>query len=346
MHNGLLFKAALVCLAAGMMTGQTGRGSLTGTVTDPTGSSVPGAAISAKHVATGTAFKAETSSGGVFTLPELPFGQYTVAVTKSGFQTAESTNVIISANQVTRFDLTLSVGNVQQAVQIEAVAPLLQQDSSTVQTNFTTKQVLELPLSLGAFGLRSAEAFTFLTPGVVGDQFLTSINGGQTFSNEVLIDGGSAGRGWAPGNADESAPSVDAIGEFTIKTNNFSAEYGHTGSAITSFVLKSGTNNYHGTAYEFLRNEAFNAFGFYRQANFDRKHDFGGTLGGPVWIPKIYNGRDKTFFFFSYEHTRADEKFLGSPRVVPTAAQRQGDFSELLRLQNPTIIHDPLTGLP
>lgn len=108
-------------------------------------------------------------------------------------------------------------------MEVQAAAPLLQQDSATVQTNFSTKQVLELPLSLGAFGLRSAEAFTFLTPGVVGDQFLTSVNGGQTFSNEVLLDGASAGRGWAPGNFDESAPSVDAIGEFTIKTSNFSA---------------------------------------------------------------------------------------------------------------------------
>lgn len=335
-----LLALLLVALAA---NGQTGRGTLTGTVTDTTGAAVPNAAVTISNDSLGVKQQTQTSGSGVYTIPEVPFGTYTVTVTQTGFQTASAQNVVISANQVTRFDATLTVGDVQTTIEVTAEAQLLQQDRATVQTNFSTKQMVELPLALGAFAARSPEAFVFLTPGQSGDIFLSSSNGGQTFSNSVLIDGGSAGRSWSPGNFDESAPSVEAIGEFTIQTNAFSAEYGRTGSSITSFALKSGTNEYHGTAYEFLRNEAFDAKGFYHDRNLiDKKNDFGGTVGGPFRIPKLYDGRNKSFFFFSFEGFRTSLPYVGQ-RTWPTERMQTGDFSELLGLASPIRIYDPVT---
>ncbi|MBC7925034.1 MAG: TonB-dependent receptor [Bryobacteraceae bacterium] len=328
------------------LSAQTVRGTLTGTVLDATGAAVPGATVTLTNDALGVKIATQTSTSGVYTLPEVRFGTYSVTVAQKGFQTVSTSNVIVAANQVTRFDTSLQVGDVSTTVEVTAEAPLLQQDTSAVQTNVSTKQLVELPLALGGFGTRSPEAFVFLTPGQSGDIFMSSSNGGQTFSNSVLIDGGSAGRSWSPGNFDESSPSVDAIGEMTIKTNAFSAEYGRTGSSITSFALRSGSNQYHGVLYEFLRNQKLDAKGFYHNQNLtDRKNDFGGTIGGPFVIPKLYNGRNKTFFFFSFEGFRTKLPYTGTRRF-PTERQQQGDFGELAALANPILIYDPLTRQP
>lgn len=325
---------------------QTGRGTLTGTVLDASGAAVPNTSVTISNESLGVKLQTQTSQSGVYTIAEVPFGTYTVTVAQKGFQTLSAPNVVVSANQVTRFDASLQVGDVSTTVEVTADSQILQQDTSTVQTNISTKQMLELPLALGGFATRSPEAFRILTPGQTGDIFMSSSNGGQSFSNSVLIDGGSAGRSWSPGNFDESAPSVDAIGEFTIKTNAFSAEYGRTGSSITSFALKSGTNEYHGVAYNFLRNPKLDAKGFYRNQNLtDRKNDFGGTLGGPFIIPKIYNGRNKSFFFFAYEGFRTNLPYSATRRF-PTERQQRGDFGEFLTLPNPIVIHDPQTRLP
>ena len=336
----------VLLLAAGLppvIQAQTGRGTLTGTVTDATGAAVPDATVTLSSDRLGVKLQTKTSGSGVYTIPEVPFGTYSVSVSQTGFQRATSPEVVVSANQVTRFDVSLQVGDVQTTVEVSAEAQLLQQDTSTIQTNFSTKQMTELPLALGAFAARSPEAFVFLTPGQTGDIFLSSSNGGQTFSNSVLVDGGSAGRSWSPGNFDESAPSVEAIGEFTIKTNAFSAEYGRTGSSVTSFALRSGTNEYHGNLYEFHRNPKLDAKGFYHDQNLqDRKNDFGGTIGGPLSIPGIYNAQDRTFFFFSFEGFRTTLPYVGQRRY-PTERMQQGDFGELLTLPNPIQIYDPLT---
>ena len=336
--------ATLLFVIAGAVFAQTGRGTLTGTITDSSGAVVPRASVLLTNAETKTRFEAQTSAAGVYTVPELPYGRYAVEIRQAGFQTAVASGVQIAVNQVTRFDATLQVGEVQQSVEVTAAAPLLQQDSSTVQTNYNTKLMSELPLALGAFSVRSPEAFTFLTPGVVGTAWLNTINGGQTWSNSVLLDGASAGRSWHPGDFDESAPSVEALGEFSIKTNAFSAEYGRTGSAITSFAYRSGTNDLHGSVYAFERNEAFNAKGFYHQNTFDRKHDNGFTTGGPIYLPKLYNGRDRTFFFFSFEKFLTNLQYDVSPLRVPTDRQKQGDFGELLTLRNPVQIHNPRDG--
>lgn len=337
---------ACLLLALAAVHGQTGRGMLTGTVLDATGAAVPGASVAVSSETLGVKLTGRTSGSGVYTIAEIPFGTYTVTVTQTGFQASSVQNLVVAANQVTRLDVNLRTGDVQTTIEVSADAQTLQQDRSAVQTNFSTKQITELPLALGGFAARSPESFVFLTPGQTGDIFMSSSNGGQSFSNSVLLDGGSAGRSWSPGNFDESAPSIEAIGEFTIMTNSFSAEYGRTGSSITSFALQSGSNDWHGKLYEFLRNPKLDAKGFYRNQNLtDRKNDFGGVLSGPVMIPKLYNGRNKSFFLFSYEGFRTNLPFAGTRRY-PTELQQQGNFSELLRLANPVVIHDPLTRQP
>ena len=334
----------LLLVIASATFSQTGRGTLTGTATDSSGAVVPRVSVVLTNAETKTRYEAQASAAGVYAVPELPYGRYTVEIRQTGFQTALANDVQIAVNQVTRLDVTLQVGEVQQSVEVKAVSPLLQQDTSTVQTNYNTKLMSELPLALGAFGARSPEAFTFLTPGVVGTAWLNTINGGQTWSNSVLLDGASAGRSWHPGDFDESAPSVEALGEFSIKTNTFSAEYGRTGSAITSFAYRSGTNNLHGSLYEFERNEVFDAQGFYQQNTWDRKHDYGFTTGGPVYLPKLYNGRDRTFFFFSFEGFLTNLQYDVAPLRVPSERQKQGDFGELLTLRNPVQVHNPRDG--
>ena len=345
MTRAIRISGFLPFLLGSVLYGQTGQGSITGTIRDPSSLPVADAKVLVTNTQRGTRVETKTSSTGVYTVADVPYGNYSVTVSSPGFQTSAAENVVVSVGQVSRLDLLMNLGQVTETVTVQGSSTLLQQDTATVQTNFSTKQMVDLPLALGGFSTRSPEAFTFLTPGVVGDTFLTTANGGQSFSNEVLLDGGSAGRSWSPGDFDESAPSVDSIGEFTIKTNAFQAEYGRTGSSITSFVLKSGTNDLHGSAYEFLRNPDFDATGFDHVQNLtDRKNDFGFTVGGPVVIPKIYNGRNKTFFFFSYEHFLTNLTYTHSPVRYPTVAQQGGDFGELLRLANPVKIYDPLTG--
>lgn len=363
---------ALALLFPSLLFAQTTRGRLNGTVTDATGASVPGAQVTVVKTDTGTKYQTETSEAGIYAVPELPYGTYTVTITKEGFKTLESRQIVISANQNTRFDATLELGEIAQTIDVTASVPVIQTDSATVQANFTTRQILDLPLAIGAVGnSRSPETFTFLTPGVSGNTFLTRVNGGQRFSNEVLIDGASTYRSENGPAFDETAPSVEALGEFTIKTNNFSAEYGATGSSITSFAYKSGSNELHGSVYDFLRATPFNAAGFYntgrctingqkvtdgrcndaslnpkRRPALDQKNDYGFTVGGPVYFPKLYNGKDRTFWFMSFERYDQANQFPANPVRYPTERMQSGDFGELLALPNPIVIHDPVTGQP
>ena len=194
----------LPLLFGSVLYGQTGQGSLTGTIRDPSNSSVPNAKIVVTNTERGTRVETQSSSSGVYTVPDIPYGNYDVVVSAAGFQTASAKNVVVSVGQVSRLDIVIALGQLSETVTIVGSGTLLQQDSATVETNFSSKQMAELPLALGGFTTRSPEAFTFLTPGVVGDTFLTASNGGQSFSNEVLLDGGSSGRSWQPGDFDSS----------------------------------------------------------------------------------------------------------------------------------------------
>jgi hypothetical protein len=368
---------AVLIAAFGLTVGafaQSVRGVLSGSVTDPTGAVVAGAKIEAKSVGTGVSSTTLSTSSGSYQFAELPLGTYDVTVTAAGFKTASYSDVVVQVNTTTALNVKLALGQSSESVTVTAAATGIQTESSDIGGVVTDRQITQLPLALGGVGnLRSPEAFTFLLPGSTGPGaansnngiFISKLAGGQNFGNEVLLDGASQTRSENGSSFDEEAPSVEALQEFKVTTAIPSAEFGRTTGGVENFVTKSGTNSFHGTAYDIIRNGDFDANTWFNngreamqcvgaadtpacRASFargpDRQNDFGGTLGGPVWIPKIYNGHDRTFFFFSWEQFR---QTVGGPvtSTVPTAAERTGDFSQFLQTNNVLGIN-PCDGTP
>jgi hypothetical protein len=351
---GLLAAVALVFLLPSAQA-QTVFGSMAGSVTDPTGAVIPNAQIQAKNEVTGTVRETVSTSAGAYRFTQLPIGRYDITVTAPGFQNESLTGVQVNLQTTTALNITLQVGGATQTVTINASAPQLQTESSEITGSVTDQTYLKLPLALGGVGaFRSPEAFIFLLPGTTGPGtanspdgiFFSKIAGGQDYGAEVLIDGLSQQRSENGSSFDEEAPSVDALRELTVTQAVPPAEYNRTTGGIENFVTKSGGNSFHGSAYDIIRNTALDAnlwFNGGREAlscgpdgtaacrapfatPVDRKNDYGGTLGGPVWIPKVYDGRDKLFFFFAWEQLKYS---FGATTVttVPTAQELAGDFS-------------------
>src|SRR6266851_3274609 len=264
-----------------------------------------------------------------------------------GFTTVEKTGVVVQINTTSSLDFSLQPGDVKETLTVLADAPGLQTESSEIGTVVDKRQIEELPLALNSTGqshLRSTESFVFLTPGTAGPGtnsdspssgiFESKLAGGQNFSTEVILDGASIVHAELGSTFDENAPSVEALNEFKVTTSTIPAEFGRTTGGVESFNTKSGANAFHGTAFDILRNDKLDANSWSNDLNRvpkprDHQNDFGGSLGGPVWIPKLYRGRDKTFFFFSWEQYRNNEG-TSSISTLPTDAERTGDFSGVL----------------
>jgi outer membrane receptor protein involved in Fe transport len=335
----------LLCpLMIGTAAGQSDRGTLAGTILDSSGAVVSQAAITVTGVDTGTVYDAVSGSGGVYRIQDIKVGAYNVKAAATGFKTAERTGVVIQVNTVSALDITMQIGSAQETMTVLADAPAIQTESSDIGTVVGTRQIQELPLALAATGqshLRSAEAFVFLTPGTAGPGtddssgiFVSKLSGGQNFATEVLLDGASIVHAELGSTFDENAPSLEALSEFKVMTSTIPAEFGRTTGGVESFSTKSGTNAWHGTGFLFFRNDKWNAnswrnnfFGLPKPR--DHQKDYGGSLGGPIRIPRFYDGHDKTFFFFSWEQYR---NFQGASSVatLPTDVERTGDFSALL----------------
>jgi hypothetical protein len=359
--------AVLLTFFATMTAGvwaQSVRGAIAGTVTDPSGAVIVGAKITATNAGTGATSTVESSSAGTYHFPSIPLGTYTLSVTAPGFSPATVSNVLVQIQSIAAQDVKLQPGTAAQTVTVNGGAQQLQSESSDLGGVIAAKQIVELPLALGGVGaLRAPEAFVFLLPGSVGPGsanssngiFLAKTAGGQEYGNEVLFDGASQQRSENGSSFDEEGPSVEALQEFKVTTATPTAEYGRTTGGIENFVTKSGTNRYHGTAYDIFKNDDLDANTWFNngyratqctgsgdtpdcRARFavpsDKKNDFGGTLGGPVRIPHFYNGRDKLFFFFSWEQIRF-QTGATETSTVPTLAERNGDFSGLLITGNP-----------
>ncbi|HEX4951086.1 MAG TPA: carboxypeptidase regulatory-like domain-containing protein [Blastocatellia bacterium] len=340
--------------------GQSSRGAISGLTVDPTGAVVPQVKIVARNVATGVTAEAQSTNDGNYRLPELPSGIYTLTATANGFKTAERTDVKVEVNTTLALDITLEPGAVTDTVSVVADAPTVQAETSEVGTVVRPRQVLELPLIVnGVGGLRSPEAFTFLVPGVVGPgtatdagvrndgagenggAFQSKFTGSQNFSNEVLVDGASMFRSENGSSFDETAMSVEAVQEFKVQTSTIPAEFGRTGGGITSFAIRTGSNDWHGNVYDFFRNRVLNANRFFNNARrlprpLDNFHNYGATIGGPVYLPRfgeggspVISGKNRTFFFFAYEGFRRNAAGAQT-NTLPTAAFRNGDFSSLL----------------
>ena len=328
----------LLPLIATLAFAQSDRGTITGTVSDPAGAIVPNTHITARHTENGTTSETVTTGTGNFTLASLPAGPYEVSFEAPGFSKYVQTGIVVQVALTVRLDVQLKVGSTSETISVTSEAPMLRTENAEASVNVTGDRINSLPLNFGggagAIGaIRSQMAFAVLSPGVSGSGTGARINGfaGNTF--RVMIDGQDTTSGNSQARVDETQASVEAIEEFTLQTSNFAAEYGQALGGIFNFTIRSGTNNYHGSLFEYLTNEKLNArqpLATTHVLPVSRKNDFGGTIGGPVRIPKIYNGKNKTFFFFNWEYFRNKTASTGVFQTVPTTAFRSGDFSAAL----------------
>jgi hypothetical protein len=339
--------AFLVFLSAGTALAQSDRGSIAGTVLDSSGAAVDKATVTVTSTETGANYGATTGPTGGFRVQDVRVGTYDVSVSSPGFKIERKTAVVVQVNSTASLEFSLQPGDVKETLTVLADAPAVQTETSEIGTVVTSRQIEDLPLALAASGqshLRSAEAFVFLTPNTVGPGtasdnpssgvFESKLAGGQNLGTEVLLDGASISHAELGPTFDENAPSIEAISEFKVTTSTLSADSGRTSGGLESFTTKSGTNSYHGSAFDIFHNDKLNANSYFNNRvgapkDPDHQNDFGGSLGGPVRIPKLYNGHDKTFFFFSWEQYRNNLGSTGQA-TLPTDAERTGDFSAIL----------------
>jgi len=342
--------AFLVFFSAATALAQSDRGSIAGTVLDSSGAAVSNATVTVTSTETGSNYGAITGPTGGFRVQDVRIGTYDVSVSAPGFKIEKKTGVVVQVNSTASLEFSLQPGDVKETLTVLADAPAVQTETSEIGTVVSSKQIEDLPLALAASGqshLRSAEAFVFLTPNTVGPGtasdnassgvFESKLAGGQNLGTEVLLDGASISHAELGPTFDENAPSIEAISEFKVTTSTLSPEFGRTSGGIESFTTKSGTNSYHGSAFDILHNDKLNAIpwsaklpGRGNVKPTDHQNDFGGSLGGPVRVPRLYNGHDKTFFFFSWEQYRNNQGTNPNPTTLPTDDERNGNFLALL----------------
>lgn len=314
-------------LAVSALFGQADRGAVIGTITDSSGALVPSVALTLRNNDTNLSYRDTTSVNGTYSFLNLPIGIYTLSAESKGFQRQEVKGIEVQVNQQTRIDFEMRVGEMTQTVEVQASAAAVQTESTDVGTVIDDKRFLDLPLTLGG-GIRNPSAFIFLAPGVSGNSWEKHVGGGGSFNDQVYYDGIALARGDLSNDA-EVNPSVDAIAEYKLITNNYSAEYSHALAGVTSYTMKSGTNDFHGDAFEFNDNNHFDARGFFSPTKaYRNQNEYGFTLGGPVWIPKVYRGRNKTFFFVDFDQFYLRGGQLTGLNTIPTANMLQGDFSQ------------------
>src|SRR5713226_6269148 len=361
-HRGWLRIVLLLVTFCGAAWAQD-TGSITGTVSDPTGATVPNADVSVTNAEQGISRAAKTNGGGEYLFAALPVGNYDLAVSAPGFKKYQAKGVVLRVADKSRVDVALQVGAISEQVVVEGTqVAQVETQSSDLSGTVTGAQISNLALN----GRNFTQLVT-LVPGVsnqtgqdegtvgINGNVSYSINGGRVEYNNWEIDGGD--------NMDNGSnatlnvyPNLDAIGEFKVLTSNYGAQYGRNASGTVEVETKSGTNKFHGTADYYIRNDMFNARNFFDDPTQPKpsykKHDWGYTVGGPVILPGYNKNRDKTFFFWSQEWRRERNPNNFGPLNVPSDAQRAGDFSDLCPdIYDPTngtadCPTDPRTGLP
>lgn len=327
----LLSLALFLCLAPLAAWGQTGLASITGVVTDPSGAVIANVTVTATQVATGTTGIAVTSDTGNYTIPQLRVGEYSVVIEQAGFKKYERLGITLAASQTFRLDVTLEIGSTAESVTITADSTMLQTDSGTLSTNLVPAQIQNLPLlPVGTF-IRDPFALSNTVAGVLQTFVGTRVNGLGQSTIQYRLEGEILGNQGFAGITTRTQPSPDAIEEVAVLTSNIPVEFGSASGAVYNVSIKSGTNQYHGTVYDYMVNEVLNAHDPATHVrNRVRRHDYGFNIGGPVKIPKIYDGTNKSFFFFNWEQYRDSQVALPTSNpTVPTDAYRNGDFSGL-----------------
>lgn len=344
-------KTALLLLGAWLapvlVQAQSFTASLQGTVTDPTGAVVPHARLTLTNEATSVKQEKRTNERGAYLFTLLPPGVYKLVVELTGFQTFIRSGMQLQVQQQANADVTLSVGDVTTSVVVAGETPRLDAVNATLGRVVENVSVLNMPLSS-----RSVLDLAVTAPGVVGSPGGTGTNflsnGVRNSQSDVLIDGVTAAVHEQGGGATDVKfrPTVESVQEFKVQTNSFNAEYGFTGGAVVNVVTRSGTNQVHGSLFEFLRNSSLNANNFFsnragRAIVPFRRNQFGGAVGGPIWLGKLYDGRNKTFFFFHHEGTKQSSQAT-TTQTLPSLLERNGDFSQTLDAGGRLIqIYDP-----
>ncbi|MCU1325480.1 MAG: hypothetical protein JWN34_850, partial [Bryobacterales bacterium] len=328
---------ALAITSALCLLAQSDRGTITGTVTDASGALIPGAKVALINVDTDTRSETVTTGTGNYTIPGLSAGNYRLRVEHEGFNSSEQTGIRMQVAVTTRADVVLQIGQSSQSVSVTAESSLLRTESAEQSTTISGDTINDLPINfaIGAGAVRNPLSFVQLTPGATISGWNTiKVNGNPTGTFRILFEGQESSSGLDARVSDESQPSVEAIQEFTLQTSNFAAEFGQVAGGLFNFTSRSGTNQLHGSAYMYASNEALNAgIPFTDNGNGQHKrparkvYDGGFSVGGPVFIPKVYNGRNRTFFFFNYEKYQDKNRATFGTTTVPVDAFRNGDFS-------------------
>jgi outer membrane receptor protein involved in Fe transport len=334
-------------------------GTISGVITDQSGAVISNAEVTATNTGTNAAFRTRSNEEGAYTLSALPIGVYNLTASNRGFRRFEAQNVRLQVNEIVRVDVPLQVGETADTITVTGEAVHVDTTTSTLKTVVDQKRIEDLPLNgrnptqlmrlVAGVQIDTRSDVTSGTtyPGVQA----VSVNGGRGNATNYVLDGAQNNDHYT--NAPNPMPNPDALQEFSVQTNNFSAEFGRQGGGLVNAVTKAGTNEFHGVAFEYLRNKAVNAANFFSPIVKDSKgndtkvddglkrNQYGFTLGGPVFLPKLYNGKDRTFFFFSYQGQRLRRTPSSVNNIVPTAAQKRGDFSSLLPRQ---ALRDPSGG--
>src|SRR5436190_23686414 len=366
MQRCIVFGAAALWLACAPTFAQQFRGSISGRVLDQQQAAVPGAKIHAVESETGAKFQTVTNGDGTYVLTFLPPGPYSVAAEAAGFKRYVNAQLRVTTNEREQLDITLEVGTIDQSVTVSAEASMLDTASSSTGQVINQRQLENMPingraplvLAQLAYGVTPNSDPKFSRPFDNSGPSGFSMGGGPNQSNELLIDGSPD---TTRNNRVAYNPPPDAVQEIKVETFQTDAAYGHTAGGTVNVVMRGGTNQLHGSAYEFNQIKNFAATPFFTNKAGGKKsslifNQWGMTAGGPIWLPKIYNGKNKLFWFFGYEgiHDALPE---ASNQTVPTAAERAGDFSALLKVPggercitvtnpyNCYQIFDPLTGV-
>jgi len=319
---------------------QSTSASLRGLVTDSSKAIIADVKIAAIRIGTNVRYDATTNQIGDYDFTSLPPGTYRIEVERPGFRSIIKPDVTLHVQDSLEINFEMTVGSVSESITVQGGAPLLKTESGELSHNVTSQRLDELPILSVNGSFRDPSAAIQLIPGGSSVGGLR-VNGSQGSTYRFLVEGGDVSNGFLSGSLGMTQPSVDAIEEMSIQTSNYSAEFGQAGGGLFSLTMKSGTNRFHGSGYDYFVNEALNAAQpFINVKPVNRQNDYGFTLGGPVWLPKVYDGHNKTFFFFNWEEFRQRQFTNNQLTTVPTLAYRAGDFSQALTGRN--IGTDPL----
>ncbi len=338
----------LLCVTVAVASGQTS-GTLTGRVTDATGNYIPNASVTVTNAGTGEQHTTATNQSGVYALYDLLVGKYDISVSSSGFKSSTKSGVQLSVGDNLAINFQLEVGSVTESVKVTDATPLINTETADLSDVISSKQVTDLPLNGRAFTqLQQLVPGASRTGGDEGGTGFNSsrgyaINGQQEQATGFQVDG-VENTDMGNGTGLLTSPGLEALGEMKVNTADYSAEYGNAAGASLLVVTRTGTDEFHGAAYEFFKNDALDARNYFATSNQKlRFNDFGYRIGGPVLMPGLIH-KHKTFFFFAEEWRRADttDIFFTS---TPTAAMRSGDFSAEDARTGQHIV-DPITGQP